>query len=133
MDSSLQLAKINCQEQSFYFATIGAGGIEGLQFIHSPLYALGFLCLGIGVNVLLASLTPSQGVASLHVILSIVAFCVAPQALILLPMGALVAIIGLINAYQSRWDLRLLLIVIAFACQNFYWSFRLESELSPGA
>lgn len=113
------------------FVTIGAGGIKGLQFIHSPSFALGFLCIGIATNILLASITPSQIVASLHVVLSIIAFCTAPQALILLPMGALVAIIGLINAYRAKWDVHLLFIVIAFAFQNYYFSFKLKDELLP--
>lgn len=113
------------------FSTMGAGGIEGLKFIHTPLYALGFLCVGIVTNVALASITPNQGVASLHVILSVVAFCFAPQAFILLPLGAIVAVIGLANAYRAKWDLHLLLIVIAFACQNCYWTSQLETQLLP--
>jgi hypothetical protein len=113
------------------FATIGAGMIEGLQFIHSPFYIMGFLCIGVIVNVLLASFTPSQTVASLHMILSIIAFCLAPQTPILLPLGALVALISLMNAYRAKWDLHLLLIVSAFSFQNWYWSFKLNSELLP--
>ncbi|NGX43255.1 MAG: hypothetical protein K940chlam7_01549 [Chlamydiae bacterium] len=113
------------------FATLGAGGIEGLQFIHSPLHALYFLCFGISINILLAMTTPSQAVASLHVILSILSFCLAPQALILLPIGALVASVGLIAAYRSKWDLHLLLIVIAFAFQNTFWTISLSTQLLP--
>ncbi len=113
------------------FATIGAGSIEGLQFIYSPIYALAFLCAGIAVNLVLASLTNSESVASLHVILAIIAFCLAPQTLILLPMGALVATIGLMIAYRAKWDLHLLLIVIAFSGQNFFWTYELKSEFLP--
>lgn len=112
------------------FAAIGAAGIEGLQFIHSPLYALGFLCAGIAFNILLASLSPSQTVSSLHVILCIIAFCLAPQSFILLPLGALVAAIGLVHAYRAKWDVHLLLIVMAFSFQNFYWSSKLNFEAS---
>ena len=104
------------------FATLGAGGIEGLKFIQNPYYALVFLCVGVAVNMLLACTIAVQTVASMHVILSIVAFCIVPQAMILLPLGALVAIIGLITAYRSKWDLHLLLIVIAFACLNIVWT-----------
>lgn len=113
------------------FATMGAGTIEGLEFIHSPFYIICFLCIGVVVNILLASITPSQTIASLHVILSIIAFCLAPQALILLPLGALVASIGLIYAYRAKWDLHLLLIVGAFSFQNYYWSLKLKGELLP--
>ncbi|MDB2613999.1 hypothetical protein N9Y92_02435 [Chlamydiales bacterium] len=113
------------------FATLGAASIEGLQFIYTPLYALYFLCFGISINILLATTTPSQGVASLHVILSIIAFCIVPQTFILLPIGALVASVGLMAAYRLKWDLHLLLIVITFAFQNTLWSFSLDTQLLP--
>lgn len=112
------------------FATLGAGGIEGLKFIQSPFYALAFLSIGIAVNLLLACTTAVQAVASLHVILSIIAFCIVPQTMILLPLGALVATIGLITAYRSKWDLHLLLIVIAFACLNTVWTYSLAQSPS---
>lgn len=107
------------------FATLGAGGIEGLRFIQNPFLALAFLCVGITVNLLLACTTAVQTIASMHVILSIIAFCIVPQTMILLPLGALVSIIGLITAYRSKWDLHLLLIVIAFACLNIVWTYSL--------
>lgn len=113
------------------FATLGAGGIEGLQFIHSPLYGLYFLCFGISINIILAMTTPSEKVASLHVILSILAFCIVPQSVILLPIGAIVASIGLISAYRSKWDLHLILIVMAFTIQNTIWTFTLDAHLLP--
>jgi hypothetical protein len=113
------------------FTTLGAGGIEGIQFINSPLLALCFLCFGISINMLLAMATSSQAIASLHVILSIIAFCMAPQAPILLPIGALIASVGLIAAYRSKWDLHLLLIVIAFAFQNTFWTMSLTTQLLP--
>lgn len=106
----------------FLFATLGVGGIEGLQCIHSPILALAFLCAGIGVNLILAVLTSSQTIASLHVILSLIAFYVAPQAVLLLPLGAIVSIIGLVIAYRSKWDFHLILIIVAFTIQNVIWS-----------
>jgi len=113
------------------FATMGAGGIAGLQFINSPYYALAFLCGGIAVNLLLSATTPFQSVASLHVILCLTAFCFAPQTFILLPLGTLVAMIGIANAHRAKWDVHLLLIVMAFSFQNFYWSHTLTHTLLP--
>ncbi|MCB1213327.1 MAG: hypothetical protein KDK40_03420, partial [Chlamydiia bacterium] len=113
------------------FATLGAGGIEGLQFIYTPIYALLFLCFGIAINIVLAMTTASQGTASLHVILSIIAFCLVPQAPILLPIGALVAGVGLTAAYRAKWDLHLLLIVIAFGVQNTVWTYSFSTALLP--
>lgn len=104
------------------FATVGAGGIPGLQFIHNPIYALAFLCLGIGINLTLAFTTTLQTVASLHVILSLLAFCIVPQELLILPLGALVAVIGLLASWRSKWDMHLLFIIIAYACFNTVWS-----------
>lgn len=104
------------------FATLGAGGIQGLTFIHDPIYALVILCFGIGFNLLLACTTAVQTVASMHVILSIMALCMVPQTVILLPIGTVVAVIGLITAYRSKWDLHLLLIVCSFALLNSVWS-----------
>lgn len=113
------------------FATLGAGGIEGLRFIYSPFFALTFLSCGISMNILLAFTTRSQVVASLHVILSVLAICAAPQSVVLLPIGALIASIGLLAAYRTRWDLHILLIAISFSIQNIYWTTSLKAQLSP--
>jgi hypothetical protein len=112
------------------FATLGAGGIEGLQFIESPIYALACLSLGISLNIFLAFRTPSQSVASFHVILSILALCIVPQAAVILPIGALIACAGLVVSYRSKWDLHLLLIVVTFAVQNTVWTFSQWEGLS---
>lgn len=113
------------------FATLGAGSIAGLQFITNPIYALSFLSLGIAANIFLVLTSPSEVVASLHVLLCIIAFCIPPQILILLPMGALVACLGLIAAYRSRWDLHYLVIIVAFAFQNAFWTYSLDNILLP--
>lgn len=113
------------------FSTIGASTIEGLRFIYSPIYATVFLCIGIAINLMLALITSYQTVASFHVILSLLAFCCAPQSLVLLPMGTLVALIGLVSAYRARWDLNILWIVIAFFFQNVYWTSNLQDQFHP--
>lgn len=112
-------------------ATLGAGSIPGLQCIDYPPYAIAFLCVGIAVNMILSLVTPYQSVASLHVILSSLAFCLVPQTLILLPLGAFTACLGLWNAYRSKWDLHSLLIITAFSLQNFFWYFALKNALVP--
>ncbi|MBA2369118.1 MAG: hypothetical protein H0V82_08870 [Candidatus Protochlamydia sp.] len=107
------------------FAALGAGSIEGLKFIQTPSYALIVLCAGIAFNLSLACTTAVQSIASLHVILSLIAFCIVPQTIILLPLGALISIVGLFTAYRSRWDLHLFFIVLAFACLNTVWTYSL--------
>lgn len=113
------------------FTTLGAGGINGIQFIYTPLYALCFLCFGILINILLVVTARSEGIASLHVVLSIIAFSIAPQTFISLPIGAFVAGVGLTVAYRSKWDTHLILVVIAFACQNMVWTFALKDQFLP--
>lgn len=105
------------------FAAYGAGQIPGLSFIHHPLYALMFLCMAIGFNLLLAMTTAVQTIASLHVILSLLAFCLVPQNVILMPLAMVVAVTGLFTAYRLKWDVHLLLIVLAFFCFNLVWTF----------
>lgn len=105
------------------FATLGAGSIPGLCFIQSQTYSFLFLSLGLALNMTLSLTTPTQVVASFHVILSLLALCLIPQMPILLPVGALVSITGLFSAYRSKWDVHLLLIGIAFAIQNRLWSY----------
>jgi len=111
------------------FATLGASGIEGLRCIHSHYYSLLFLCFGILINILLALKTHYQVIASLHVIMSTLVFCIIPQTTILLLLGAIVVCIGLIAAIRSQWNLHLLLIVSAYTIQNFFWTFSLQTQL----
>ncbi len=113
------------------FTAVGSSGIEGLKCIDSSLYAGGFLSIGIVINLLLAISSASQILAGFHVLLSIVALCLTPQAVFLLPMGMIVGAIGLFNSYRSKWNLNFLMITISFAFQNFYWSLELGKELLP--
>lgn len=111
------------------FTALGAGGIEGLKCIHSETIACICLCAGIAVNIYLSNASPFQTVASLHVILSLLAFCIAPQELLFMPLGSVVAIVGLANAYRSKWDLHMILILFAFSILNVVWTWRMDLEI----
>jgi hypothetical protein len=108
------------------FAALGAGGIKGLQCIDSPILAFAILCLGIATNIYLSMTSPSQLAASLHVLMSLLALCVAPQTVLFLPLGTAIVVLGLYNARKSNWDFHLIFILIAFAIQNTIWTHFLE-------
>lgn len=113
------------------FATLGGASIKGLKFIDSPIMALLFLCCGVAANIGLAITTPRQAVASLHVILSLAAFCIIPQTVALLPIGTIITCVGLRGAYRSKWDMHLVFILTAFAAQHCLWTFSLKDALLP--
>jgi hypothetical protein len=110
------------------FSAVGAGHVEGLKCIESPNASFCLLCAGIAVNVYLASITPFQFIASGHVLLSLIAFWVAPQNYLFLPLSAAIAIIGLLNAYRSRWNIHLILILIGYSIQNMVWTWNLDQD-----
>ncbi|MCB1107023.1 MAG: hypothetical protein KDK76_02885, partial [Chlamydiia bacterium] len=102
------------------FVSFGAGGIDGLLCIHHPLQALGFLCFGISVNLFLALRSPSQFVASFHVLLSLATLCMIPQKELLILIGAIVSAAGLIACFRHKWELHLSLIVVTFSVQHTF-------------
>ncbi|MCE5318778.1 MAG: hypothetical protein LLG04_15625 [Parachlamydia sp.] len=111
------------------FATLGAGGIDGLQFIQSPVLALAILMAGIGFNLYLAFNAQAQTVVSLHVLLSMAALMTCPQVPLILPLGAIVALVGLYLARRSSWDSHLILIVGGYALLNWRWQVALDDAL----
>lgn len=104
------------------FASFGAGAIDGLLCIHHPIKALAFLCLGIGVNLFLSLKSPSQFIASFHVILSLMTLCMVPQTQYMILIGAIVSAAGLIACFRYKWELHLSLIIVMFSVQNALYS-----------
>lgn len=111
------------------FAAFGAGEIQGLKFIDSPGIALSLLSAGIGFNLFLSMRAPSQIIASIHVLFSLLALYIPAPTALFLPLGAIISLISLCSAYKSKWDLHLILITCAFALQNCLWTYRME--MSP--
>ncbi len=112
----------------FLFACLGAGGIPGLHWIHNPLYALVVLILGICVNLYLAYIGGKQVFASLHVILSLAALCIAPQNSTTFIIGALVSLAGVVLTFREKWDYHLLLTISAFFAYHLFWLFQVKGE-----
>jgi hypothetical protein len=103
-------------------ACLGASSFERLRFISDPTLGWLVLGLGIGVNLLLAYLTPQQAVASLHVLLSLTALAVPPQqGAPTLLLATLVTAAGILLSYRSRWDANLLVALLAYAAFHHAW------------
>lgn len=103
------------------FATVGAGGIDGLKFIANEYLALGVLLAGIGINLVFAFRTDVQQAAALHVVLSLCALAVAPATPVILVVGTAVTLAGTVRSYRERWDINLLGILVGFAAFHAYW------------
>ncbi len=108
----------------FLFACLGAGGIEGLQFIESTSIALALLVGGILVNVLLGFRGPTQVFASFHVIISLAALSVAPATPVTLAIGAAVVLLAIVMSYRSPWEYHLLVTVAGFLAYHLFWYHR---------
>lgn len=109
---------------TFLFGCLGSGHIPGLQWLHDPDYALGLLLLGISVNLYFGFAGGRQSIASLHVILSVVALAVAPQTGLTLIVASSVTAFGVVLAFRSlHWDRHLLVTLGSFAAYHLYWHF----------
>ena len=120
----------------FLFACLGSGGIEGLQWIDNPLYALLLLLLGVGVNLTLSLLETRQRFASLHILISLLALGVAQSATTaaqgnttLLVVASIVTLFGVALTYRSKkWDEQVLLSISSFFAFHLFWYFHARPE-----
>ena len=71
-----------------------------------------------------------QVIASLHVVLSLIALCFVPQTVVLLPIGAFIATVGLFATFRSKWEIHFSCIVTTFALQSTFWSFSIVPQNS---
>ncbi len=107
---------------TFLFGCLGAGHIPGLQWIEGADIAMVMLLLGIGTNLYFGYAGGRQALASLHVVLSVVALAVAPQTITTLIVASAVAAFGVLLAFRSvRWDQHLLITLVSFAVYHLYW------------
>lgn len=107
---------------TFLFGCLGAGHIPGLQWIEGADAAIALLLLGIGTNLYLGYAGGRQALASLHVVLSVVALAVAPQTMTTLLIASAVTTFGALLAFRSlRWDQHLLITLMSFAAYHLYW------------
>lgn len=112
----------------FLFGCLGSGGIPGLQWIESPLYALLLLLAGIATNLYLGIAGGRQVFASLHVLLSLVALSIAPQTATTFVIAAVVSVFGIALAYREKWDYHLLLTISTFFIYHIFWYFKAKSN-----
>jgi hypothetical protein len=104
----------------FLFACVGAASIPGLQWASEPL-AYGLLLTGISVNLWLAYNAGREAVASLHVVLSLVALAVLPPSLLTLGAAASVTAFSVFVTYRQLWRWQLVLSIVSFFAFHLYW------------
>ena len=104
----------------FLFACVGAASIPGLKWASEPL-AYGLLLTGISVNLWLAYSAGREAVASLHVVLSLVALAVLPPSLLTLGAAASVTAFSIFVTYRQLWRWQLVLSIVSFFVFHLYW------------
>ncbi|MBN1216106.1 MAG: hypothetical protein JXA99_11785 [Candidatus Lokiarchaeota archaeon] len=109
------------------FTFLGAGNIEGLKCIQSQSIGFIIILLGISINIFLTFISHIQFLAAFHVILSLIAFYIFPQEIIFLPICSLITLLGLYKSYKSKWNLHILLILIAYSIFYTHWILELSS------
>lgn len=110
----------------YLFAALGAGGIEGIQWIESPLMGLFMLITGIFVNVILAFIGKKQVFSSLHIILSIMSVSIAPQSVVTLIVATIVTFSGIAISFRKKWDIQHLISILFYFGFIIFWSFKVD-------
>lgn len=106
----------------FLFACAASVAIPGLKWVEAENLQLVILLLGVVVNLFLGYIGKNQGLASLHVLLSLVAVCIIPASATLLIVGTVITLFGVALTYREKWDYHLLLTASSFfAFHLFYW------------
>jgi hypothetical protein len=115
----------------YLFSCLGAGFIDGLKFIQSPILALVVLNIGIVINLFLAYAGGQQVFASIHVAISLIALSVVPNATITeLTMGGMIALFGIALTYKHKWEYHLLACISLFFGFHLLWYYHHTQSLS---
>lgn len=112
----------------FLLACVGAGGIDGLDWIEIPLYSLIVLCLGIAANLLLAIVGKKQVIASIHLLLSLTALIIAPQTLVIFIIATIITLCGIILTFREKWEYQLLLTTTLYCAYFIFYYFTMGSH-----
>ena len=105
----------------FVFASIGAGGIPGLQCIHSALAAFILLLAGIVINLAFGYLGGTQYFASLHSLISLAGLAAAPQSEITFAVAGIIVTVSVLLSFRDKWDYHLLICILSFFGYHIYW------------
>ncbi|MFZ9980905.1 MAG: hypothetical protein ACO3FI_02630 [Cyclobacteriaceae bacterium] len=106
----------------FLFACTGSITIPGLRWIESGPVLLLILSTGVLVNLYLGYIGKNQGLASLHVLLSLVGVWIIPSSPTTLIIGAIITLFGVGLTYREKWNAHLLLTITSFAVFHLtYW------------
>lgn len=105
------------------FACTAAGSFPqlGLQWIHTPWAALALLALGVAPNLALATIAPTQTIASLHAVVNLVPLAIAPQTPLGLALATAVALVGGQLPRGRPWNRHLLIVAWSYAAFLGHW------------
>lgn len=113
----------------FLFACFGSGGVQGLQWIDNPLWALILLLIGVVVNLYLAWIGGKQVFSSLHIVLSLLALGLAPASDLGWGIGVGITLFSILLAYKpEKWDWHILVTIISFFLFHLQWYFYFEDS-----
>jgi hypothetical protein len=106
----------------FLFACAGSIAIPGLKWVETETMQLVILSFGVIANLFLGYIGNNQGLASLHVLLSLVGVWILPSTPIFLIVGGIITLFGVALTYREKWDYHLLLTISSFFIFHlFYW------------
>lgn len=106
----------------FLFACVGSITIPGLKWLETESTQILVLSLGVLLNLFLGYVGKNQGLASLHVLLSLVGVWTIPSTPTSLIIGGIVTLFGVALSYRENWEYHLLLTVSSFfAFHLLYW------------
>lgn len=110
------------------FTVVGSGYFAELRFYENDLTGLILLLAALFYNLLLAYLASKQAVASLHVLISLLALCVAPQENIVFGAAVIVTLGGICLSIRQHWNYNLIMTLSAFTLFHGLWYFSLPKE-----
>ena len=108
------------------FACMAGGALPelGLRWLVDPRQALALLLAGMAVNLLLAVLTRTQAVASLHVLVNLVPLLYVPAQGLPLAIASAVALMGQALPRLRSWDRHRLLVAAGYGLFQGSWLWR---------
>ncbi len=114
---------------TFLFACLGAGGLPYLTWIDNPYLALALLIFSIIINLIFAYSSASPSFTSLHTILSLIALVLIPSCDLNFIIGTAISAFAIFLSYKHKWDIHLLITIIAYSLFHAYWYHHLRMPI----
>ncbi|PBQ34012.1 hypothetical protein CNR22_20260 [Sphingobacteriaceae bacterium] len=114
----------------FLFACAGSIAVPGLKWVETEAMQLVILSSGVLVNLFLGYVGKNQGLASLHVLLSLVGVWILPSSPMTLIIAGLITLFGVALTYREKWDYHLLLTISSFFTFHLLYWISIKSTFS---